>query len=608
MDQSKKTILIKTIIGCALFVLAIAIIIVATTIKRPVVTFVNDDGTVIAQVKTAIGKTAVAPDTSNLKSTKLSKRGYNAVFSRWEPSIENIQEDITVEAQYVYVPYIYSISLDLNGGTFKSGVTAPTFYTIEDSVILPSPERTGCTFKGWIDTTTNQIVSSMINVGTIGQKSLKASWNAPSHTITYNLDGGSCKNLLESYTILDKITLPTPTKEGMVFSGWYTSDDFSEESKITVIENMDYDITLYAEWSYNVSFELNDGILERLVQKTYAPQKGYVLPIPRKVGYRFAGWYTDMDYSTQIEKIKPSTTGDITVYAKWEQVENGVVFTENGYKYIFFGSYAQSVVTDQSIIDALNKLEDKNVKVETIALNGKNYVKVEANPFDSLYQFDYNTPYTITPTKQIKNGTKYYFNIDPIKWRILSEESDRYLLLSEYVLDVSTFDEKTEKTSASNNYETSKIRKWLNETFFNNAFTLDEQKRILEVEIDNSADTSYSFTNPNKYNNTKDLVFMLSYKDVTNALYGFKSSFDVSDPLKDAKASEYVRARGLAMTMLYASYASCNWMLRSAFSNTTSISIVKCLGNLLTDPIKIIERAYSVENNCGVRPAIYLAK
>lgn len=603
MEQSKKSMLIKSIIGCVLFVVAIVVFVLTSTVKRPVVTFVNDDGTVIAEVKTAVGKTAQAPDVSKLKSTTQAPKGYNLIFSKWEPSIENITENITVTAKYIAVPYIYSLSFDLNGGTISNDVSLPKNYTIEDSIVLPKLTRTDCTFLGWQNTETSKIYTS-ITKGTTGNLNLKAAWDAPSYNITYHLNGGEASNLQQSYSVLDKITLPTPTKEGMVFSGWYTNSDFTNDSKITVIENMTGDIELYAEWSYKISYELNDGINDRVVINSYSPLKNTILPHPTRVGYHFVGWFTDASLTQNIDEIKKGTTGDITLHAKWETLPDGEVFVENGLRYVFFGKYAQSVVTDEAIIKELNNAQNKALKTETIILNNKSYVKVTADPFDTLYQFDYETNYKQTPSKKIEKGTTYYFNVDPIKWRVLSEDKEKLLLLSEYVLDASTFD----NAKGTNNYETSAIRKWLNETFFNQAFTKEEQNKVLKVKLSNAASTTYSFTNPNKYNDTEDNVFLLSYADVTNSLYGFRSSFDVVDELKDAKASEYVRTKGLAMTMLYANYASCNWMLRSAFSDTTSISIVKCLGQLIKEPVKIIERSSSISNNYGVRPAIYLSK
>ena len=45
-----------------------------------------------------------------------------------------------------------------------------------------------------------------------------------SYTITYDLDGGVCDSLVYEYTEGDEVVLPTPTKEGFTFLGWYLGD------------------------------------------------------------------------------------------------------------------------------------------------------------------------------------------------------------------------------------------------------------------------------------------------------------------------------------------------------------------------------------------------
>ncbi|HPT88955.1 MAG TPA: InlB B-repeat-containing protein, partial [Bacilli bacterium] len=67
------------------------------------------------------------------------------------------------------------------------------------------------------------------------------------YTITYELDGGTLTNEVTSFTKKDlPVTLPTPTRDGYVFLGWYLDSEFSGEpvTKITEAKN----ITVYAKW------------------------------------------------------------------------------------------------------------------------------------------------------------------------------------------------------------------------------------------------------------------------------------------------------------------------------------------------------------------------
>lgn len=61
------------------------------------------------------------------------------------------------------------------------------------------------------------------------------------YNISYNLDGGACDNLVNEFTDAKEVTLPTPTKEGYEFLGWYEGDNL-----VTSLENKNYELT--AKW------------------------------------------------------------------------------------------------------------------------------------------------------------------------------------------------------------------------------------------------------------------------------------------------------------------------------------------------------------------------
>ena len=65
-----------------------------------------------------------------------------------------------------------------------------------------------------------------------------------SYTITYDLDGGVCDGLVYEYTEGDEVVLPTPTKEGFTFLGWYLGD-----VKVELIKQGNFN--LVAKWEKN---------------------------------------------------------------------------------------------------------------------------------------------------------------------------------------------------------------------------------------------------------------------------------------------------------------------------------------------------------------------
>ena len=74
-------------------------------------------------------------------------------------------------------------------------------------------------------------------------------FNSPSHTITYELNGGTMPDeYSETYTEGISYVLPEPTKKGYTFDGWYTNDSFYGEPVTSISINETGNINLFANW------------------------------------------------------------------------------------------------------------------------------------------------------------------------------------------------------------------------------------------------------------------------------------------------------------------------------------------------------------------------
>lgn len=73
-----------------------------------------------------------------------------------------------------------------------------------------------------------------------------------------------------------------------------------------------------------------------------------------------------------------------------------------------------------------------------------------------------------------------------IEWIILSVEKDRALLISRYALDTKPYNDEYNNVT----WRTSTLRKWLNNDFFNEAFTAEEKDFIAEIENKNPKNPS----------------------------------------------------------------------------------------------------------------------
>lgn len=151
----------------------------------------------------------------------------------------------------------YNLKINGNGGTFSNNIITVK----NNSVTLPTPQRLGYEFLGYVDSNNTSYTTSISNVDNINNKSLSAKWNATTYSISYNLDGGNASTV-NSYTVESTITLPTPTKTGYTFVGW-TGTGLSSATKNVTISNSVGNRSYTANWSknyYTVNYYVNNNL------------------------------------------------------------------------------------------------------------------------------------------------------------------------------------------------------------------------------------------------------------------------------------------------------------------------------------------------------------
>ena len=114
--------------------------------------------------------------------------------------------------------------------------------------------------------------------------------------------------------------IPTPTRTGYTFAGWYDGDNGTGNEIInTIVMLTASNHILYAKWTinqYTVTFDSEGGSIVAAVTQDYNTQVTEPAA-PTKKGYTYSGWY-DGDNGTGNEVTFPYTlTGDITLHAKW---------------------------------------------------------------------------------------------------------------------------------------------------------------------------------------------------------------------------------------------------------------------------------------------------
>lgn len=99
--------------------------------------------------------------------------------------------------------------------------------------------------------------------------------------------------------------------------------------------------------------------------------------------------------------------------------------------------------------------------------------------------------------------------LDPIEWQVLAVENGRALVISRYILEAVKYNEENYPST----WEDCSLRRWLNEEFYNTAFSAEEKNLIQTVSISNP-DNPKSGTAGG--NDTVDRIFILDF-DEANA-------------------------------------------------------------------------------------------
>ena len=295
-----------------------------------------------------------------------------------------------------------------------------------------------------------------------------------------------------------------------------------------------------------------------------------------------------------------------------------------------FGSYPQSKVTNSSLVSALNKVSKSWVSYGYYSGTGcyatdygTGYATMVQGDWMKYADFTYNgtkyravtfsqyrpswtcNPSSAGKTDQDDNGYTpnniYYFKYEPLKWRVLDPSTG--FVLCESIVDSQAYNNtiyengnywnNTEHTQYANDYATSSIRAWLNDNFYNTAFSSSQKASILTSELDNKAyDSKYDSET------TYDKVFLLSYSEMQNTAYGFPANRNPS-PARQAKGTDYAKCQGLYVEPS----SGCAFQrLRSASSLSEFTCGVAIEGYLILDDYWIV-----LDTGYGVRPAIKIS-
>ena len=166
---------------------------------------------------------------------------------------------------------------------------------------------------------------------------------------------------------------------------------------------------------------------------------------------------------------------------------------------------------------------------------------------------------------------------EPIEWVVMEVEGGDAMLLSRYVLDILAYNDGNMKTSWKN----SSLRRWLNSTFYDEAFTAEEKGQLIIKELETKYDEG----------TTADPVTLMTCPDALRIFENHKARQCVGTP--------YAKAKGLYQSKKYKGFT--HWWTRNpSWESYNKASYVAASGGTMKCGAPLTNK------NFGIRPLIYL--
>jgi len=542
------------------------------------VTYEDYDGSCINHYTYRIGEKAF-----NYTFTE-SRTGYT--YKYWTLNGEKydfntiLETNITLVAYYEVNKYNLKVTEKLSNNRATVNYTN-SFIAFGDVITLELTENTGYYFSYWYIKTTNTYCYEKSFEFTMPANDVQIEYRCISFDVwTYVNDStmGSVDVSTINTVLFDETLTITPTpKEGYGFVNWtvYKSDEvLSTDLKFVFTPStLDYDITSGID--YDLKIQANFGILvtdnyERLGNKVWFGYYPQTCLNPN---------LQDQYYPELIAELK-ELAGDLPTLdspANYEATKNNTNWINYDY-YIYPGGLWNKSVYNTT-----------TYKYDVTYLKAPHMWYIDID-YDEDGRYDYRgvliysyrsdeikvgTPDSTSHQNANSFGTSsiyrtYWFKYEKIEWDILENNDGTYKMIANLAIDSQNF------SLSSNSYDSSYIRDFLNDNFYNTAFNSLENGLMKTMAI----------------NSNNDYVTLLTKEEI-ESYYSTQSD-------RFVKPTDYAMSQNCNVnTSEYSSAVTkgnCYWLTRSAYTTSGNIYYVSFDGSINSNKTNM--------TYYGIRPVI----
>ena len=305
--------------------------------------------TITADEITVPTRTDMDPNTNMTKSKKFA--GWATTTDAIEPTELGVAD--ANKTLYAVWYDFYTVTFEINSVTHETrtisvpkhghvsaeGFTLPTSYSIPNPDDAENPIK--YFFTGWAYATKWLAVNTdptptdtlhLADIDVVADVPLYPVWTrAETFSVAFDatLHGKTHVRFVKKVNDGDKVAKPgendVVTDPGYKIIDWCTNANCTEGSVYNFDAQLKSNLTLYAEWDtveYKISYEMNGGTNNVSNPTFYTVESDPItFAEPTYPGYKFIGWFYDAGFTSPATGIaKNSTTGEKTLYAKWEQI------------------------------------------------------------------------------------------------------------------------------------------------------------------------------------------------------------------------------------------------------------------------------------------------